>query len=269
MENTEKQEVIKKRDIALNRMKSKYPEENFEDEEVLFGKINDDYDDYDKQIADRNAELEEYKGREKSFSEMFSADPRSAAVFNKWREGEDPEIAFLRLFGPDIVEVINDPEKQEQVAEANKEYAKSVLKAEEYEKEYNDNINEALTYMKSLEEGGKNQEEVDQAFGILVGIAYDALKGKFTPESFDLAFKALSHDADVKMASEDGEVKGRNAKIDEKLRKAKQGDGTQPIGGKNVASGNSLPKPQLGALDRYGEGASTIWDRGNEKRTKY
>lgn len=269
MADTDTQQVTKKRDIALNRMKSKYPDRNFEDEEALFGQINDDYDDYDRQIADRDSQIEEYKGREKTFSDMFSADPRSAVFLSEWKNGGDPELALIRRFGTDIVDIINDPERQEEVAKANKEYADRVTEEKGYEDEYAANIAKSIEDMDALVKGGRSDEEVDAAFALLLDIVRKGLRGIFTPESFEMAFKALSHDADVETASQDGEVRGRNAKIDEKLRKSRKGDGTGPIGGKN---GESAPIPKarnLGALDRYDDSTSTIWERGGEKRTKY
>lgn len=269
MAATENQPVTKKRDIALNRMKSKYPDKNFEDEEAIFGQINDDYDEYDKQIADRDSQIEEYKGREKTFSDMFSADPRSAKFLSDWKQGGDPELAFIRKFGTDIVDIINDPERQEEVAEANKEYAARVLEEKGYEEEYSANIAKSIENMDALVKDGKTDEEVDAAFGLLLDIVRNGLRGIFTPEAFKMAFKAISHDADVETASQDGEVRGRNAKIDEKLRKEKKGDGTEPLGGKNGAPMQKQEKRDLGALDRFDDGMKTIWERGNEKRTKY
>lgn len=263
------QTVTKKRDIALNRMKSKYPEKNFDNEEDFFGQINDDYDDYDKQIADRDSQIEEYKGREKTFADMFSADPRSAKFLSEWKQGGDPELAFIRKFGTDIVDIVNDPERQEEVAKANKEYADRVLEEKKYEEEYAANIAKSIENMDGLVKGGKTDEEVDAAFGLLLEIVRNGLRGIFTPEAFEMAFKAISHDADVETAGQDGEVRGRNAKIDEQLRKSKKGDGTEPLGGKNGAPEPKREKPNLGALDRFDDGTQNIWERGNEKRTKY
>ena len=50
-------EVKSKRDLFSDRMKAKYPDKQFDDDEALFGQINDDYDDYDKRLG-------EYQGRE-------------------------------------------------------------------------------------------------------------------------------------------------------------------------------------------------------------
>ena len=51
MEKVENSQVKSKRDQFKERMKGKYPDRDFEDDEVFFGQINDDYDDYDKQLS--------------------------------------------------------------------------------------------------------------------------------------------------------------------------------------------------------------------------
>ena len=63
--------VKSKRDIAMERMRTKYPDRSFDDDEAFFGQINDDYDDYDKRIA-------ESQSREEAFSNMFTSNPKSA-----------------------------------------------------------------------------------------------------------------------------------------------------------------------------------------------
>lgn len=264
------QPVTKKRDIALNRMRSKYPEKNFDDDEAFFGQINDDYDNYDKQIADRDSQIEEYKGREKTFSDMFTSDPRSASFLTDWRNGEDPVVSLIRRYGTDIVDVINDPEKQEEIAKANKEYADRNLKEKGYEEEYAKNLDESANTVDAVaQEMGWDEEQKGQALEFLINTSRDVMLGKFTREALIMAHKALNHDADVENAGLDGEVRGRNAKIDEKLRRSKKGDGTMPLGGKNGTAPAVRDSRDLGALDRYDDGVSNIWERGGEKRTKY
>lgn len=51
-------EVKSNRERYTERLKAKYPDREFADDEALFGQINDDYDGYDK-------ELSGYKEREK------------------------------------------------------------------------------------------------------------------------------------------------------------------------------------------------------------
>lgn len=80
-----------------------------------------------------------------------------------------------------------------------------------------------------------------------------------------MIIKAQNYDNDIEQAQMEGEVAGRNAKIEEKLRKGKQGDGTVALDGKNSNPPNK-PKHDLGALERYSDSKS-IFERGGEKRT--
>ena len=269
METPKSQSVTPKRDSFKLRLGKKHADKQFDDDEALFGQINDDYDEYDNQLSERDKQLEEYKGREKVFSDMFTGDPRKAKFMQAWKDGEDPTIAMIRQFGPEFEDVLHDESKQEEIAAANKEYAERVAQEMQYEEEYQKNLQQSIDNISALEKNGVDSEKLDAAFGLLIGIVRDGLMGKFSPESIEMAMKAINHDTDVESAASDAEVKGRNAKIDEKLRKSKKGDGTSPLGGKNGGAAQQKPKAELGPLEHYGEGASTIWERGNEKRTKY
>ena len=112
-------EVKSRRDQHLDRLRSKYPDKKFEDDEEIYGQISDDYDTYE-------AELEELRGREKSLSDMFAADPRSAQFLTDMHNGNDPVLGLVRNFGVEIKDVLDDPEMQDRIAEANKEKPKSV-----------------------------------------------------------------------------------------------------------------------------------------------
>ena len=52
--------------------------------------------------------------------------------------------------------------------------------------------------------------------------------------------KAINHDSDVEIAGHEGEVRGKNTKIEENLRKQKKGDGIPNIDGSNRRSGSQL-----------------------------
>lgn len=261
MEKTDNNPVKTKRELALERMKGKYPDMDFENEDVFFGRINDDYDDYDRQLA-------EYKERESTFSNMFTADPRSAAFMMSWRNGEDPTIGLIRQFGTEIKDAIDDPERQEEIAAANKEFVERVAKEKEYEESYQANLAASLSYLEELQaKSGMSDDEIDKVMEFIVTIVRDGVMGKFAPETIEMARKALNHDADVAQANHEGQVKGRNEKIEEKLRKKKSGDGTANLDGKS-GKAKRQTAPALGALDNFGDNNKTIWERGNEKRIK-
>lgn len=262
MAKDDNQLVKSKRESMSERLSSKYPDMDFSDDEVMFGRISDDYDDYDSQLSG-------YKEREQKFADMFSADPRSAYFLNNWREGGDPTVELVRMFGTDIKDRLEDPEWQDKFAEANKEYVERVAKEKELEEQYQQNLVDTKAALDEFQQkNGLSDDQVDEVMAMLVSIATDAVVGKFSESSMDLALKALNYDGAVEEANLEGEVRGRNAKIDERLRTRKSGDGTAALNGRNGSSGNREPQPSLGALDNFANG-DDIWTRGGEKRVKY
>lgn len=253
-------EVKSNRDRYMERLKTKYPDKEFADDEALFGQTNDDYDSYDN-------ELSGYREREKALSDLFASNPRSAAFLTDWRKGEDPIIGMVRKFGDDFKAALEDPEKQEALAAANKEFAERIAQEKEYEGEYQKNLNETLTTLETMQQDeGLSDEDIDSAMDFLVGIVRDGIMGKFKRESVAMALKAIRHDSDVEQADREGEVRGRNTKIEEKLRKGSKNDGTANIGSKNGGGkGGSREMPDLGVIDQN-YGTQNIWERGGEKR---
>lgn len=230
-------EVKSKRDMLSERIRGKYPDKQFDDDEALFSQINDDYDDYDKRLG-------EYQGREEAMSNLFTSDPRSAKFLTDWREGKDPAIALVDMYGEDFVEDMKDPAKRDEVAAASKAYAERVAKEKEYKKQYDKNIEETRATVEKLQqEEGMTDDEVDAAMEFLITIMKDGILGKFSAESIHMALNAINHDEDVNDAAQEGEVRGRNAKIQEQLRQGKRGDGLPQLGGKN-GKGGKPEKPR-------------------------
>lgn len=257
----ENEAVKSKREIALERLQRKYPEEQFDDDELIFGRINDDYDKYDSELA-------AYKDREGKFSDMFTSDPRSARLMMDWKNGEDPAIALVRLYGQDIKDAIEDPEKQEAIAEANKEYMERVAKEKQYDEEYTANLSESLINLEKAQiEYGLSDDQVDNSMSWLIGIAKDAMMGKFSPETIEMAIKAQNYDNDIEQARIEGEVRGKNTKVKETLRKPTKGDGAPQLAGKNGGQKSAHSMPDMGAIDRFSDGNMNIFERGGEKRT--
>lgn len=247
------------RDLYSERLKAKYPDKEFADDEALFGQINEDYEHYDNELAG-------YRDREKSLSDLFSSNPRAAAFLMDWRNGEDPLIGMIRKFGDDFKNALEDPENLEALAAASKEYADRIAQEKNFEQQYMSNMNETMAVIEQVKkEEGFSDGQIDEIFVFLTKIMQDAVVGKYSKESIIMAHKALNHDADVELADREGEIRGKNTRIEEKLRKKSKTDGTANLSGK---SATSTPVPDLGALDRYGQGSKNIWERGGERRKK-
>lgn len=219
-----------KRALFDERMKQRYPERDYSDDEALFGQINDDYDSYEKELGD-------YKERERRLNEMLSTDPRSAQFITDMARGADPWIAVIERLGIDgVTDLMNDPDKQEAYAEANKKYVERLAKEKSLEEEYEKNFSESMSLLEQIQqERHLGDETVDAAMDLVMRMANEAILGKFTAETIDMALNAVTHDADVENARSEGMVAGRNAKIDAKLRKQQGGDGTPNLAGSNNA----------------------------------
>ncbi len=251
--------VKSKRDLTLERMKTKYPDRSYDDDESLFGQINDDYDEYDKKLS-------ESASREEAFSNMFTSNPKSARLMMEWKDGKDPVASLIRIYGKEeILAAIDDPSRLEAIEEANKEFAERVAKSDEYSAQYEKNLPASIQAIEDwMAKSGISEEAADKAIDALAKICGDFIMGKISPESVEMIMKAQNYDADIEQAQMEGEVAGRNSKIEERLRKGKRGDGTAALDGKN--SENRSAKRDLGALDRYGDENKSIFERGGEKR---
>lgn len=216
-------------------MKKRYPDKAFADDEEIFGQISDDYDQFEQE----NGAMKE---REKSLSDMFAADPRSAFFLNDMREGGDPVMGLVKRFGEEVRDVLDDPAMQDKIKEANKEYIERVAKSRELDEEYERNMDATLKTLSEYQTSNNlSDDEIDAICAAWLQIVRDGVMGKLTPETITLMSNAVNHDADVENAGEEGRVAGRNDRITEQLRRSKQGDGIANLNGRNGGPGQGGP----------------------------
>ena len=220
-----------KRDTFLS---GRYPGRQFADDEEMFGQIGQDFDALEN-------EKNTLAQREKDFSNFISADPRNAGLFMRIKRGEDPILWLVRQYGPDIAERADDPEFQKQLEEARKDYLQQMKESERLNKEYDDNIESTVENIDSFaKEVG--DEAKDAVMNTLSTIVHDYICGKVTPETLKMVANGLNYENDIANASKDGEIRGRNTKIDLKLKKGSKGDGTIPLGGSDVTAGSGAKR---------------------------
>ncbi len=220
-------QVKSKREQALERLRAKYPDDSFEDDESIYGRMMDDYDNGEKELSD-------YKEREQALSNLFTSDPRSAQFLTEWRHGKNPVVALVEMFGDDFVEELKNPKKQEELAKASKSFAERIAKEKEYDDLYQKNIEESREMVAQLQtEEGLTDDDINRAMQFIATITTDGILGKVSRESVLMALNALDHDDDVSLARQEGVVQGKNTRIDEKLRKRNRNDGTANLNGQN------------------------------------
>lgn len=227
-----------RRDKFGERLKKKYPDREYADDEELFGQIDDDYNDYENQING-------YKERESRITGLFAKDPQSAQFMADMANGEDPFIKVIERLGIDgVTDLLNDPSKKEKYVEANAKYLERVAKSKELDELYEKNFAEFLGMLEQMkQERNLSDETIDAAYDLIKKITNDAVVGKITPETMDMALNAINHDADVAKARTEGNIAGRNTKIEEKLRKPKTGDGTPNLAGSNNSPTSQSKRP--------------------------
>lgn len=231
---------VNQRKRLAERLKSRHPDDDYDsaDDDFILGRVNDDYEEDQKSLGS-------YKANEKKLVDAFNRDPRSARFLLQMADGGDPVVSLIKEYGSEIRDILDDPERQEDLAKANAEYVKRVAKDRELEEAYKENLDESIKMLDSIQERfGYSDDEIDQAVSILVGIAQDAIMGKFSEEALGLVLKALAYDGDMSDIAENSEIAGRNAKIEEKLRRPKEmTDGTPRLDGANNA-----PSPKSGSI---------------------
>lgn len=236
-----------KRTKLRDRIKERYPDDDLDDDDTFYDRVNKDYDDYE-------SELGTHREQAQKLSDMFSTDPRSAEFLQDWQAGEDPVMSLIKRFGVEIRDILDDPDRQEEIAEANQQYLLQVAENKRLDEEYQANQAESLDYLERLQdERGIPDEEIDAAMALLIGIVRDGIVGKFSPETIEMALKAVNYERDLNETSEEAELRGRNAKITEKLRKPTESDGLPQLGGGNA--GVAPAQPQRRSIFDIAKGA--------------
>lgn len=222
------QEVKSKRDALRERMLKRNPELNVDDPEAYSGGISDYLDELDGQIG-------EYRGREEKLTNMMNADPRSAYLLASIDNGEDLILSLVKLLGTNIRDILDDPD-----SEASKEYARRAADGMKHDAETEANIEETKKIIAAWqEENGLSDEEGNAVLDFLQGVLEDGMDGKVSHDSLNMGLKAIRHDEDVAEAADAAEIRGKNARVKEELRKRKETDGISALDGTP-----NTPKPK-------------------------
>lgn len=248
--------MAKNKERAIERMRKNSPDRNYEDEEELFGAVNDDYDKYEADLAKANE-------TSNKLNEMLSTDPRSAAFLSAWHQGKNPVLSFIEEYGEDIVADITNPANKAKIEESSKKYLERLAKSKELDDIYEKNIEESRSlYDAMINEGEYSAEEIDGALDKLEQICGDFIAGKISKENIIAMIKSNGYDNAVAEASQEGEIRGRNTNIAKSRKMAAKGDGMpNTAGGNGKVAQTQEQNPQLGALNRYGKGGRrSIWD---------
>jgi hypothetical protein len=220
MEATEEQQapIKSSREAFVARIKDRHPDLDVNDEEGFYSAVNADYDEDDEGRED----LKRYREDDERMREIFESDPRMANIFLGMARGENVFEYILDKFGPDFLEYINDPENEEvreRIAQKQSEWLEKQAKAKEIQEQTEANIDKALDAFDAVaDELGADEGVKEEAFKRFVEFQQRAIVNDIDADMWRMFFNGVTHDADVEQASLEGETRGRNEKIRERLR---------------------------------------------------
>lgn len=111
------------------------------------------------------------------------------------------------------------------------------------------------------------QEEKEKVTAWLTGILGEMDKGQISDETLKQLVHALHYDRDMAQAGHDGEVRGRNTRIDEWFDQRRGVADIHNLGNAATPSRPSPPLSVIGGLTAADR--SSIWERGHEKRVRH
>ena len=211
-----------------------------------FGSDEDYYRQMRADADEDDAYMKKYRENEDMVNNLFNSDPRAADFWNQWKQNPDrnPIAYMIRVYGTDgLKEELDDPQFADKFEEANKEYLQRIAEGKDYAEKVQQNLDKSIEVIDAW--AAKNGVSTDEADKIAQQV-FDRYKrihlGELNEDDLDWVYKAQNHDVDVENAERDGEIKGRNQRIQEKLR---QGSGNNPMpslgGTASSASAQAVP----------------------------
>ena len=221
------------RENLLNRARERYPDRKFADLDATEPEegVSDLDEAIDEMLNDYATQKAEYDEKNSRLTDLLISDPSSAEFIQKWIETGDPRTALVEVFGDDLG---MGEEAQGEFAEQLNGWRERKSANDALEAEAENNWQASLS---ALEEWGNAKglslEQKRDVMLRLLSITFNGMENKYAAEDFDLALNAINHDNDVAAARAEGEVAGRNAKI-EAARRDRTASGAMPpapIGG--------------------------------------
>lgn len=239
-----------RRQQLLERLRTRNPELNIDDDEAVSGQISSDYDLMDQRDEER-----------KQFNEMLSRDPYAAPIITGLATGKNDDGTDFDL-GEWLLE--NEPEMVIDLIEGNpktKEHYQQTRQArrerEQADKDFESKVDE-LTAQEDAEldaaikEAGYKPEDVREFVEWLYGAEGLIARAKdfqLKKDDFAQLIRLKDYDANIEKAGNDGYVRGKNEKIDMTQRSQRRRTKMPVIGGGGGRPSGKERDPYLERLD--------------------
>ena len=236
------QEVTNYGSRLAERMQGKYPDRQFTDAEGnidnnrLLEAISEDLNSLDGKVG-------EYEANNRQMVDLFKTNPKAAAFLNTWVQTKSPALAFRKIYGQNAFEAITSEEGASIIAEIEAEESKRKADDEAFLAEKESNLNASFDALDSWGDSkGLSDEQKVAVFKTLNDLLIDAEMGKYSEDFFEMAWKAEHYAGDIESARHEGEVAGRNARIDELTKRRQASESLPPAMSGQGSNVTSRPK---------------------------
>lgn len=210
--------VRSRRQAFVDRYRKSAPDLDYDDDEVLDGKIADSLDDYDRLRRERddfNAMLTDPKNE-------YAAPIISGLATGKNADGSDFDLAaWIVENEPDVLidKIDGNADWRERLDKRRAARRKDEEERRSWTQTWEKKVAaEDAEIDKAMQEGGYRQEDaaslLDWMYDKDNGLLARALRLELKAADFSQLFRMKNYDADVRRADSDGYVRGRNEKID-------------------------------------------------------
>ena len=255
-ENT--QVTKSKKDTFNERVLSKRPDLNIDNEDEYYAALSEDYDNYDNQTKALTEENERYKNNEKMIVDFVTANKNNGMYLDDLMNGKDIFESAVSRHGYDgVLEYLQSEEAREKYRAADEEYRNRLDRNKALDEESTKNLAKTdKALLAAIEEGRFTRDECTKAIDFLMDINDGLNVNHCKPEWIEMALKAMNHDNDVETAREEGRVDGVNEGVEKQMRNKKvsgvpSNSPSMPVGagGKNpIGKNNGKSSTLAGAL---------------------
>ncbi len=234
MENTDKQSY---KDRLRSRYASRYPGDDLNDDERLGTRIADELDEFDRR-------MKEYEDKNARMVALFTKDPRSAEFLNAWAAGGDPLVFLLDTFGDEFKDALDSDEGRKAFIESHNKWLERQAEDRAARESSENNFRKSLEDLETFRvEHNLSEQDAADVFKRVHQVGANVIDGIYTPEDYLMALRAMRYEQDMNRARAEGEIAGRNTKINERLRRETELTDLPPeVEGSGAPVGRRPPK---------------------------
>lgn len=220
-----------KRDLYNERLRSRRPDLNLDDEDAYYGYQGENLN-----------ELERYEANTRTLRENIERSPLFAEmmVASQEQEGFDPLLWAVESGRIDLDALRDDPEYAKKLGEAGKKALERRAQADAIDKAMQENMPASVDAVRAkAAELGLSDQQAQEVVANMYQIMNDLIIGKIDPAFFEVIAKGQNYTNDVQTAREEGIAQGLNTKVNETLRKLPEN--RERAGGQQPAA--TSPRP--------------------------